>query len=306
MAIPDYQTLMLPLLKELKDGNEHYIRDVIFRLAEYFKLSNEERQELQPSGSMRLFDNRVHWARKYLKEAGLIDAPKRGHIIISNRGNKVLAENPGQINNKYLKQFDEFREFKSISNKDLPKESEITNDILEKLSPEDALNSSYKELSSILAKELLSTIRSKPPDFFEKLVLDLLKNMGYGTEDEDSRKTTRKTGDEGIDGVISEDKLGLDIIYIQAKRWIEKSSVGRPDVQKFVGALHGQRAKKGIIITTSKFTSEAYEYIQKIEPKVVLIDGAQLSRLMIEYGIGVTEINTLRIRKIDMDYFEDD
>ena len=305
MTIPDYQSIMLPMLKLMKDGNEHLTSDLISKIADLYKLTDEERIRMQPSGRARLFDNRAHWARKYLKESGLVNATKRAHIQITQRGLDVLNTNPEFINNKFLKQFDEFREFQNISHTENDSKVEEEETDLESLSPEDAMENSYKVMNELLAKELLTIIQSKEPSFFETLVLKLLLKMGYGTNDSSSGTVTKKSGDEGIDGVISEDKLGLDKIYVQAKKWKDSTSIGRPEIQKFVGALHGQRANKGIFITTAKFSPDAHDYINKIDPKVILIDGIRLTKFMIEYNVGVQMEKEFFIKKIDTDFFEE-
>jgi restriction system protein len=296
---------MLPMLELMKDGKEHLTSDLILNLADFYKLTDEERSKMLPSKRARQFDNRSHWARKYLKESGLVNATRRGYIQITDRGQDVLKSKPEFINIKYLKQFEELREFLNISNASSETQNGEEDTSLEHLSPEDAMENSYQTMNNLLAKELLSQIESKPPSFFEKLVIRLLLQMGYGTGDEDSGIVTKTSGDEGIDGIISEDKLGLDKIYVQAKKWKDGSSIGRPEIQKFVGALHGQRANKGIFITTSKFSSDAYEYINRIEPKVILIDGIRLTKFMIEYNVGVQVEKEFYIKRIDTDYFDE-
>jgi restriction system protein len=300
--IPDYQSTMLPLLRQISDRQDHKIRDIVEALAKEFKLTESEKEELLPSGQQAIFDNRVAWAKTYLKKAGLLDSPKRAIITITDRGLDVLRKKPEQINVKFLKQFPEFVEFQSIK-----KEEEITKDeVIEETStqtPEETLETSYIKIRKSLAQELINKVMTLPPAFFERLVVELLVKMGYGGSMQDAGKAIGKTGDEGIDGTIKEDKLGLDIIYIQAKRWQPGNVVGRPEIQKFVGALAGQGAKKGIFITTSSFTKEANEYTPRNETKIVLIDGVQLAQLMIDYNLGVTTVNTFELKRIDSDYF---
>jgi restriction system protein len=256
MSIPDYQSLMLPLLKTAADGKDHTKRDVLNELAGQFKLTEEERKELLPSGKQQIFDNRVGWARTYLKKAGLIQYTQRGHFQITDRGRNVLAQKPRLINVAYLRQFPEFLEFHS------PKKTATDAEPLESPeslaeTPEELLESGSLKLRRQVESEVLARVKACPPEFFERLVVKLLTTIGYGGSLADAGKAIGKSGDGGIDGVIKEDKLGLDILYIQAKRW--DNTVGRPEIQKFVGALHGRRAKKGIFITTSAFSKDATE-----------------------------------------------
>jgi restriction system protein len=300
--IPDYQSIMLPVLKRVADKQEHKFRDLIEDLSKEFKLTEEERKELLPSGTQPIFDNHVGWARTYLKKAGLIESPKRAITVITQLGLDVLKQNLEVINVAFLKQFPAFIEFQNL------KRDEPDIEPIESITqtPEENLESAYVRLRKSLAQDLLNRVISLLPSFFERLVVELLVKMGYGGSIKDAGKAIGKSGDEGIDGTIKEDKLGLDIIYIQAKRWQIESSVGRPEIQKFVGALAGQGAKKGIFITTSSFTKEAIEYTPKNETKIVLIDGNQLAQLMIDYNIGVSIINTYEIKRIDNDYFGDE
>lgn len=299
--IPDYQTIMLPLLKLVSDKQEHKHRDVIEILAEEFKITDEERKELLPSGNQFIFDNRVGWARTYLKKAGLIDSPRRGIYKISQPGIETLKNNPERIDVKYLKQFPSFLEFQNAGKNDNIEEKSQINFIEQ--TPEENLEKAYQNIKKSLATDLLSRVLDLSPSFFEKLVVELLVKMGYGGSIKDAGKAIGKSGDEGIDGTIKEDKLGLDIIYIQAKKWKPGNVVGRPELQKFVGALAGQGAKKGIFITTSNFTKEAIEYNPKNEIKIVLLNGDQLTQLMIDYSIGCTPQQTYELKKIDNDYF---
>lgn len=298
--IPDYQSVMLPLLKKLSDNKEHNFRDLIEELAIDFKLTDDERKELLQSGVQPIFHNRVGWAKAYLKKALLIEAPKRAVSKITQRGLNVLKEKPEKINVAYLKRFPEFLEFQNLKHTGTETE-EIIETITE--TPEEQLETAYLRLRKSLAQDLINKVIELPPSFFERLVVDLLVKMGYGGSIKDAGKAIGKSGDEGIDGTIKEDKLGLDIIYIQAKRWQPKNVVGRPEIHKFVGALAGQGAKKGIFITTSNFTKEAIDYSPKNETKIVLINGEQLAQLMIDYGIGVSTVNTYELKRIDGDYF---
>ncbi len=301
--IPDYQSLMLPLLRLLADGKEHKYRDLIERLATEFQVTDEERKELLASGSQAIFDNRVGWAKTYLKKAGLIDSPRRATFVITEQGRKTLAKNPERIDNKYLRQFPAFLEFLKASRNDNETEEEAASVVTSEQTPEESLDKAYQRIRKSLAIELLNRVMQLSPAFFERLVIDLLVKMGYGGSIKDAGKAIGQSGDEGIDGIIKEDKLGLDLIYIQAKRWKPGTVVGRPELQKFVGALAGQGAKKGIFITTSQFTKEALEYAPKNETKIVLIDGEQLAQLMIDYNVGCTIQQTYELKKIDSDYF---
>jgi restriction system protein len=301
MTVPDYQSIMLPLLKFVSDNKEHSFRESIEKLSNDFELTEEDRKELLPSGTQTIFHNRVGWAKTYLKKAGLIESKKRGYFNITKEGLQVLDENPEKINVKFLKQFSSFIEFISTSKKE---ESNISEDIEDELTPEENLEYSYQTLRDNTAQELINNIKYCSPDFFEKLVVDLLLNMGYGGSRKDAGEAIGRSGDEGIDGIIKEDKLGLDAIYIQAKRW--ENTVSRPEIQKFAGALQGQKAKKGVFITTSNFSTGAIEYASIIDSKVVLIDGDRLAQLMIDYDIGVSKIKSYAIKKIDTDYFAED
>lgn len=301
MAIPDFQTIMLPLLKYLRDGKEHYMGDVIEALAIHFGLTPEERKELLPSGQQYVFDNRVGWARTYMKKAGLLETTKKGYIRITERGLKVLEENPSKINVRYLTKFPEFREFKERRREGEPEPKEGEEEIF---TPEESMEKAYQKLRKNLADELLQQVKKCSPSFFEKIVIDLLLSMGYGGTRKDAGEAIGRSGDEGIDGIIKEDRLGLDIVYIQAKRW--ENPVSRPEIQKFAGALLGKKAKKGIFITTSNFTKDAIEYAEKIESKIVLIDGEKLAQLMIDHDIGVTHVSSYIVKKIDNDYFLED
>lgn len=298
MPIPDYQTLMLPLLNFASDGREHSIHEAVKVLADQFKLSNDELKELLPSGQQEVFLNRVGWARTYMKKAGLLDSPKRGVFIITDRGKKVLSTNPSKIDNKLLTNYDEFKEFKRKKRK-----QEEESDILEfqDKTPEEAFETAYENLRTELSSEILEHLRKSDPSLFEKIVIEVLVKMGYGGTLRDAGKAIGKSGDEGIDGIIKEDRLGLDIIYVQAKRW--EGNIGRPEIQKFAGALQGQRAKKGIFITTSSFSRDAIEFVSKIDSKIILIDGDQLADYMIDFNVGVTTTSKYELKKIDLDYF---
>ncbi|MFP4298954.1 MAG: restriction endonuclease [Spirulinaceae cyanobacterium] len=298
MTIPDYQSIMLPLLELAGDRNEHSLREAIETLADEFKLTTSERKELLPSGQQAIFDNRVGWARTYLKKAGLLETTRRGYFRINERGLNVLQNKPPKINSKFLEQFDEYLEFRTKRNS--PKQ-ELTQEEHPLETPEESLEAAYQKLREDLAAELLQTILQCSPTFFERLVVDLLIKMGYGGSRKEAGQALGKSRDGGIDGIIKEDKLGLDIIYIQAKRW--EGTVGRPEIQKFAGALQGNRAKKGIFLTTSGFSKEATEYVKYIDSKIILIDGDRLSEYMIDYNVGASPIASYEVKRIDVDYF---
>ena len=303
MAIPDFQTLMLPVLDAVSDGNEHLFRDLVESLALKFGLTPEERKQLLPSGRYPTFDNRVGWAKTYLKKAGLVAQAKRSYLSITDRGLEVLSSKPISINMKFLEKFPEYISFRDNQAQELPKTVLTTADLITD-TPEELLEEAHIKLTSSLASELLDNIKSFSPSFFERLVVELLLKMGYGGTRAGAGRAIGQSGDGGIDGIIDEDRLGLDAIYMQAKRW--EGIVGRPEIQKFVGALQGQRAHKGVFITTSDFTKEAQEYVKNISNKVVLINGFSLARLMIENNVGVSISATYEVKKIDSDYFVDE
>ena len=298
MSIPDYQSIMLPLLKLVQDGKEHSLRGAADALAEQFKLSQEERKQLLPSGNQGIFMNRVGWAKTYLYKAGLLESNRRGFFQITQRGKDVLAEKPKAITSKSLERFEEFKEFKTTKKEKTILSNPALNDHLD---PEEALETAYSILRNNLSDNIIEQIKKASPSLFEKLVVELLLKMGYGGSRKDAGEAIGRSGDEGIDGIIKEDRLGLDIIYIQAKRWA--GAVGRPEVQKFAGALLGQRAKKGVMITTSSFTPDARDYLKKIDNKIVLIDADELANLMIDHNLGVSTMATYEVKNIDSDYF---
>ena len=302
--IPDFQSLMLPLLKSIQNGKDYSTAEVINSLAKEFDLTDEDLSQFLPSGTQKTFNNRVYWAKAHLKMAGLIENLKKGIFKITLEGQKILSENPSNINLRFLKQIPAYTDWldksKEENNKEVTEDTDIENEIE---TPEEIIDKNFLKIRKNLALELLSKVKNGTPSFFENLVVDLLVKMGYGGSIKDAGKAIGKSGDEGIDGIIKEDKLGLDIIYIQAKRW--DNVVGRPEIQKFVGALAGQGAKKGIFITTAKFTKEASEYQPKNETKIVLIDGEQLADFMIDYDLAVSQKNKYIIKQIDNDYFEE-
>jgi restriction system protein len=302
MAIPDFQSVMLPLLRFASDEKEHSLQEAIESLAIEFSLTDVERAELLPSGTQARFANRVAWARSYFKQALLVENTRRGFFTITKRGLDLLAQNLEKVNKKTLEQYPEFLDFQNIKHDVMDTENQVND--LEKQTPEESLDSAYKALSDGLAVEIIQRIKECSPLFFEKLVVELLLAMGYGGTRADAGRAIGQSGDGGIDGIIDEDKLGLDSIYIQAKRW--QGTVGRPDIQKFVGALQGNRAHKGVFITTSEFSKDAQEYVKNINNKVVLINGFSLARLMIENDVGVSTVSTYKVKKIDSDYFVDE
>ena len=299
MSIPDFQSLMLPLLELLGDGKDHSNAEISGMLAQRFELSEENLQAMLPSGQTRVFTNRLAWAKAHLKKAGLLESPQRGVSRISDQGKSVLAQRPGKINIAFLKQLpgmDWSSGAKPVGQQPAPADSECT--------PEEILESSYQELRAALADELLEQVKACSPQFFEQLVVDLLVAMGYGGSIADAGKAIGKTGDGGIDGIIKEDKLGLDVVCVQAKRW--ENTVGRPVVQSFAGSMEGVRAKKGVLLTTATFSKEAEEYVRHIERKIVLIGGRQLAQLMIDHDIGVATAHTYTVKKLDRDYFTEE
>lgn len=312
MPIPDYQSVMLPLLQLAADGEEHRARDAVEELAAKFRLRDEERAEMLPSGTQPIFDNRVGWARAYLKQAGLIEAPRRGFFRITQRGKILLDQRPSAINVDTLEQFEEFRAFRArrreasestaASFDPLLHSKQSSSDLGANQTPEEVLAFAYRRLRRDLELELLEQVKGVTPALFERIVVDLLIAMGYGGSRQDAGRAIGKSGDGGIDGIIKEDKLGLDVIYIQAKRW--EGTVGRPEIQKFAGALQGQRASKGVFITTSTYSREAIEYAAAVSPRIILLDGEQLSRLMAEHSVGASTIGIYELKRLDSDYFE--
>lgn len=292
---------MLPLLQFLADGEEHKMRDATNALAVKFELTETERKELLPSGS-GIFENRVGWARMYLKKAGLIQSPKWGHLQITGRGRNTLAQSPAAIEVVYLKQFPEFVEYYTGEKPEELTAAQSQEAVTE--TPEELLAVGHQKLRRQLEADLLARVKSCPLEFFERLVVRLLIAMGYGGSLTDAGRAIGKTGDGGIDGIIKEDKLGLDILLVQAKRW-NNTTVGRPDVQAFVGALHGRKARKGMFITTSTFSKDAREYADGLEIRVILIDGSKLAELMFEHDVGVSAQSSYVVKRIDTDFFDD-
>lgn len=305
MAIPTYEELMLPLLKLLSDKNTYTNKQCNEILAKQCNITEEEKRETLPSKKSSIFYNRVNWAKTYMKKAGLVEAPKRGEVRITYLGEQLLKENLSELKSKDLERYDSFIEFTNKSNKNNSIVNRVT-DIEENKTPDESLEDAFLKLKISLVDELLEKINNSSFDFFERLVIDLLIKMGYGGSREEAGQATKKTADGGIDGIINEDRLGLDSIYIQAKRW-KDTMVGRPEIQKFSGALDTPGATKGIFITTSTFTKEAKEYAKNINnKKIVLIDGSQLAKFMIDFNVGVSLETVYEIKKIDSDYFIED
>lgn len=304
MPIPDFQSLMRPLLQFAADGNAHSIRDGLDRLAAEFNLSNDERKELLPSGRQEVFTNRVAWAKTHLRMAGLIEAPARGVFRITDRGQQILIKHPERVDLRILREqpgYLEARDTKKEKGTNKNTEADATDDAQ---TPEEQIEAAAVALRENLGEEILAKMKAASPSFFERLVVELLVRMGYGGTRKDAGRAIGRSGDEGIDGIIKEDRLGLDVIYIQAKKW--EATVGRPEIQKFAGALQGFRARKGIFITTSDFSKEATEYASRIDSRIVLIDGDTLWNLMIDFGLGVSTVASYEVKKLDNDYFDEE
>lgn len=304
MAIPDFQTLMRPLLDLHADREEHLNRDLVNALAEQFSLTPEERREMLPSGRAKMFDNRVGWAKTYISAAGLIEAPRRAVSIITEKGVQALIDHPKTIDLRVLAKLNGSRSVRERRRDEKPElEQERDVGIETHETPEEAVENAYLKLRNDVEREIVAKILANPPEFLERVIIDLVVKMGYGGNRKDAGEAIGRSGDEGIDGIIKEDPLGLDIIYLQAKRY--EGTVGRPEIQKFAGALQGQRAKKGIFITTSSYSREAKEFASKIDTKIILIDGSTLARLMFDHGVGVSVNTVYEVKKVDTDYFEE-
>lgn len=308
MPVPDYQSLMYPVLAELADGRERVLRDVRDAIAMSLHLTPDDLAQMLPSGRQTIFANRANWAHIYLKEAGLVHSPRRAVYQITDRGRQSLRDCGGSINIAYLRQFPEFLQFMGrSSSSDAGSEESKVNPAAaveqEVQTPDEQAREGYRRARSGVAAELLDRMRRVSPAFFEKLVVDLLVAMGYGGSHDDAASVIGRSGDEGIDGIIKEDRLGLENIYVQAKRWKVGSTVGRPDIQQFAGALQGQKARKGVFITTSSFTRDAREYAKAVQATIVLIDGQQLAELMLDHEVGISVQETLKLFKVDEDYF---
>lgn len=310
MAIPKYDEIMLPLLRLLADGQPHHQRDLATQIADHFKLTEEERNLLLPSTTSTYIRNRTGWAGFHLRKAGLADLPREATLQITAQGAELLKNPPPKLDRSFLMQLEPFKQF-MLEQKQRGIAAARTKaagiapaaSSEEEGTPEERIDAAFNELKETLIADLLAKLLTVNPFRFEQVVLDLLVAMGYGGSRKEAAAVTQKTGDEGIDGVINEDRLGLDVIYIQAKRW--KSNVGRPEIQSFVGALAGKKATKGVFITTSTFHDNATDYAEGLHQKVILIDGRRLAELMIEHNIGIAEEHAYRIKKIDSDYFDE-
>ncbi len=302
MAVPDFQSFFKPLLEMANDGKEHAIKDARKVIASRMKLTQEDLKDLLPSGTQPKFDNRVAWAKIYLTKAKVLETPRRAHFKITDRGRSLLKAGHDRIDVKILNQYPEFVEFHTMKNEQ--PSSSSPSDVTPIETPEETLQKAYQSIRNELATDILDRIKGNSPQFFERLVVDVMVAIGYGGSHADAGKSIGQSGDEGIDGIIKEDRLGLDVIYLQAKRWA--GTVGRPEIQKFVGALHGKRAKKGVFITTGAFSVDARSYVESIDPRVILIDGNTLAELIIDYGLGTNIVAKYEIKRIYSDYFTEE
>ena len=306
MAIPDYQTLMRPLLEVLGDGSEHPLRDIRERLAAHFSLTSDEREQMLASGVSTVFTDRVGWARYYLQRAGMLQQPRRSVYQLTDSGRALLRDVQGRITTAHLRDrspdLQQWIDGSRAGNSQQRPETESTLD--QQNTPEETLANAYLNLRRAVESDLLARLRACSPGFFEQVVVRLLVAMGYGGSLQDAGRAIGRTGDEGIDGIINEDRLGLDVVYVQAKRWT--ATIGRPDIQQFAGALAGKRARKGVFITTSGFSADARAYVGSIEPKIVLIGGEQLAAFMFEHNVGVSPASLYEVKKVDADFFDED
>jgi restriction system protein len=306
MSIPDYQSLMFPVLLASSKG-EVRIGPVVDALADQLSLSPEDRSELLPSGQQTVFSNRVHWAKSYLSKAQLVEITKRGYFRITPRGQTVLQSSPKKIDNKFLMQFEEFRHFRERSS-GLAREAngDTTAPALEdqRQTPDETMRLAYRQIETALIHDLLERIRNAPPDFFERLMVNLLISMGYGGSSENAGRTLGRSGDDGVDGVVDQDALGLDRVYIQAKRYASGNNIGPGAIRDFFGSLDRHKATKGLFVTTSTFSSSAKETAEHLSKRIVLVDGDELARLMIRHNVGCRIEETLHIKKVDEEFFE--
>jgi restriction system protein len=312
MAIPDFQTLMLPVLKHFSDSKEKTPADVRGPIAVEFGLTDDDLATLLPSGRQTTFANRVAWALGYLKQSDLLESPRRGHYQITERGREVLLSPPARIDIAFLERYPNFQAFKNRGGS--TQDSVVLKSLSEGnppsvdtplLTPDEQIRAGAARIRENLAAQLLERVKRGSPAAFEQLVVDLLVAMGYGGSHEDAAHVVGKSGDGGIDGIIKEDRLGLESIYVQAKRW-DDAKVGRPAVQQFAGALQGHRARKGVFITTSSFSQEAIDYARGLQITIVLIDGIQLADYMIEFGVGVSDVETIKLKRLDEEYFSEE
>lgn len=304
MSIPDFQSVMRPLLEVVRDGEPHALAEVRKQVANAFDMTESERRQPLPSGRQTVINNRVGWARTYLNKAGLLMIPERGMVQITQRGLNALESGPDRISVSWLKQFPEFKEFHTHKPQESSGLSSKDDNEGEEVTPDEQLEAAYHSLRESLADELLAQVQAGSPSFFEQVVVDLMLSMGYGGSRQGAGQATQATNDDGIDGFINEDKLGLDVIYLQAKRWSQ--TVHRPEIDKFIGALTRQRARKGVFITTSDFSAGARDAASGLDMRVVLIDGRELAQLMIEHNLGVSTRNVYQVKQIDTDYFSEE
>lgn len=305
MAVPDYQSLTLPVLKSAANG-EVRISEVVASLALELELDEQDQIELLPSGRQRVFDNRVRWAKTYLTKAGLLRSTRRAHFKITDRGRQALADDPEKIDNQYLSQFPEFLDFRSRTSSDSQKqEPQQTQIAPEDRTPDEVIRAAHEEIEGALRRELLDRVLAAPPEFFERLVVNLLVSMGYGGSLEGAGRTLGGAGDGGVDGVIDQDALGLDRVYVQAKRYQRGNAVASSQIRDFFGSLDRFKAAKGMFVTTSEFTKDAKETVGHLSKRIVLIDGDQLARLMVKYDVGCRAEEALYLKKVDEDFFPD-
>lgn len=300
--IPDYQALMRPVLECAASG-EVRISDVVDRLAGNFQLTDEERNELLPSGKQTRFSNRVHWAKSFLEQAGLVKATRRAHFVITDRGKEALKDNK-EINASYLEKYPEFQRFRSRTMEDDALEWLQSREVEDTATPDEVLRAAHKKINATLSAELLDRVRAAPPNFFEHLIIELLLAMGYGGTWEDAGRALGRSGDDGVDGVIDQDPLGVDQIYVQAKRYAEGNNIGSGAIRDFFGALSLKKASKGIFVTTSSFSPSAIQTARDRGSRIVLIDGIDLARLLIRYNIGCRDEEVIHLKKIDEEFFE--
>jgi restriction system protein len=305
MPIPDYQTIMRPLLELLVDGREHALRDLRSTVADSFKLTVEEREQLLPAGGSPLFADRFSWARYYLQRAGMLERVRRAVYRITDQGRVLLGEVPGRIRTADLRQRSpEFEQWVTGGTIEPVADDERARQSEQQATPEEALSSAYQSLRRAVESDLLGRLRTASPAFFENVVVRLLVAMGYGGSLEDAGRAIGRSGDQGIDGIINEDRLGLDVVYVQAKRWAD--TVGGPEIQRFHGALAGQRARKGVFITTSTFSPQAKAFVSHVDTRIVLVDGEQLVRLMFDHGVGVLPMSAYEVKKVDDEFFDEE
>jgi restriction system protein len=306
MPIPDYQSLMLPVLTASGSGEELRIGEVIDRLADRLGLTADERASLLPSGKQTYFANRVHWAKGYLSKAGLLEPTRRGHFRITDRGRQVLSTNPARIDNNFLSQFSEFNQFVGRSVQDVDQNSLQAEEAFQRSAetPDEIMRAAHRQIETALAQELIDRIMAASPVFFERLILNLLLKMGYGGTAVEAGRALGRSGDNGVDGVIDQDALGLDRVYIQAKRYAAGNSIGSGAIRDFFGSLDRHKAAKGLFVTTSTFSAAAKETAEFLSKRIVLIDGEQLARLMVRYDVGCRVEETLQIRRVDEEFFE--